>query len=265
VGVQAVQRELLEKLGRLHTSEQAADAMREAKRAGFENISVDLMYGLPGQTAKMLEETLETVLSWKVQHLSVYGLKLEENTPLARENPVLPDEREQAELYLATVDYLRRAGYAQYEISNFALPSRASRHNMKYWTLDPYIGFGPAAHSDFGDKRYGHIADIDAYIDGALHGGAVIDEINRISPLERAGEYIMLGLRTTRGISGNDYTRQYKVSFDPLESRLERYEKLGLAEREGERWRLTPKGFLVSNRILSELLESAVDQDLVKM
>lgn len=258
VGVQAVQPELLRSLGRVHTAEQAADCVREAKRAGFDNISVDLMYGIPGQTADMLAESLKTVLSWGIQHISLYGLKLEEGTPMYGK-AVLPSDDAQAAMYLAAVHFLEKNGFEQYEISNFAQPSRHSRHNLKYWTLEPYIGFGPAAHSDFGGKRYGHVRNLDAYIEGVNNGDVVIDEMNRISPLERAGEYVMLGLRTARGISGNEYIRMYKVSLDPVEKKLELLEKHGFAQRVGERWRLTPKGFLVSNRILTELLGSEVE------
>ncbi|MDR1735476.1 MAG: radical SAM family heme chaperone HemW [Oscillospiraceae bacterium] len=259
IGVQATQPGLLASLGRIHTGEQAADCVRGARRAGFENISVDLMYGLPGQTTEMLFESINTVKEWGVTHLSLYGLKIEDGTPLAARNVSLPDEAEQADQYLSCAGLLKSLGFGQYEISNFALPSYQSRHNLKYWTLGSYIGFGAAAHSDFGGNRYGHVRDIDAYIAGVKSGDAVIDEISRISPLERAGEYIMLGLRTARGVSGNEYTRVYKVSFDAIEKKLEKFEKYGLCERTAERWHLTPKGFLVSNRILSELLESKVD------
>lgn len=254
VGIQATQQDLLNTLGRIHTAEQGADCVRDAQKAGFDNISVDLMYGLPGQTAEMLFESLQTVVTWNVQHISVYGLTLEPNTPLALSNTVLPDEETQAKLYLATVDFLTRNGFEQYEISNFCRPSRHSRHNMKYWTLEQYIGFGPSAHSDFGGKRYGYTKNLDAYINGVTDNDAIIEEMTEISPIERSGEYIMLGLRTARGISGNDYTRSYRVSFDTIEERLERLEKLGVTARVSDRWRLTPKGFLLSNRVIGELL-----------
>ncbi len=260
IGVQAVQPELLEVLGRIHTVEQAADSVRAAQNAGFDNVSVDIMYGLPKQTAQMLADTVTSVASWGVQHISMYGLKLEENTPLYNARPVLPDDDEQMLMYLDMVELLRQKGYEQYEISNFAQPSRFSRHNMKYWILEPYIGFGAAAHSDFGGKRYGHVRSVSEYIEGVLKKDSVIAEMEEISPIERAGEYVMLGLRTARGISGNEYTRRYKVNFDILEKKLERLKKYELAVQEGDRWRLTAKGFLVSNRILTELLESPVTQ-----
>ena len=259
LGVQAIQPELLQALGRIHTAEQAADAVRDAHKAGFDNISVDLMYGLPGQTAEMLHESLQAVLTWDIQHLSVYGLKLEPGTPLCEAKPELPDDEAQYAQYLATVNFLAKQDFAQYEISNFAKGGRVSRHNLKYWQLEPYIGLGPAAHSDFGERRYGNVRDIRAYIDGVTKGGAVIAEMDVIDKFERSGEYVMLGLRTTRGISGNDFTRMYKVSFDPLERKLERLAKYGLAELVGDRWRLTPQGFMVSNRILSELLGTIIE------
>ena len=256
-GVQAVQPELLKALGRIHTAEQAADAVRDAQKAGFDNISVDLLYGLPGQTAEMVTESLQSVFTWKVQHISFYGLKLEEGTPLHALQPELPSSDEQADVYLAAVELMREKGFEQYEISNFALRSYLCRHNMRYWTLDPYIGLGPAAHSDFGGRRYANIKDVKAYIEGVSTGGAVIEDGQTVTlPLvERAGEYIMLGLRTVRGISSNEYTRLFKASFDSLEKKLEQCAKWELAERQGDRWRLTPKGFLVSNRIIGELLD----------
>ncbi|MDR0249066.1 MAG: radical SAM family heme chaperone HemW [Oscillospiraceae bacterium] len=257
-GVQATQDELLRLLGRRHTGRQALSAIEDAFRAGFTNVGADLMYGIPGQTREALMSSLNAVIALKARHVSLYCLKIEENTPLARQGLAPPPDDELADLYLAAVEHLRLAGYGQYEISNFSLPSYQSRHNLKYWNLGAYIGFGPSAHSDFSGKRYSNVPDLAAYVTGVLEGGEVVDEIAKISPPERAGEYIMLGLRTTRGISGNHYSREYKVSFDVIEKRLEALEKLGCSERDGERWRLTPKGFLVSNRILSELLDTPV-------
>ncbi len=256
-GVQALQNELLQTLGRSHTGEQAADAVREAADAGFENISADILYGLPGQTRAQLSETLRAVCTWRVTHISLYGLKLEEGTPLAAAEPVLPGDDEQAEAYLAAVETLRQEGFIQYEISNFAKRGYLCRHNYKYWRLEPYIGFGAAAHSDFGSKRYGIVKDIRAYIDGVQNEDAVIDESQTIPMAERAGEYIMLGLRTAEGVSSNEYTRLFRASFESLERKLERCAKWGLAETEGDRWHLTPKGFLVSNQIIGELLNTA--------
>ena len=255
-GVQAAQQELLTALGRSHSPEQAAGSVRDAADAGFTNISVDLIYGVPGQTRAQLTETLRTVCTWRITHLSLYGLKLEDGTPLAKAEPVLPGEDEQADMYLEAVELLSREGLKQYEISNFARQGYICRHNYKYWTLEPYVGFGAAAHSDFGGKRYSFVKDLRAYIDGVRDSESLMDEVQAVPMIERAGEYVMLGLRTVNGVSSNEYTRLFKASFDSLESKLERCAKWGLAETEGDRWRLTPKGFLVSNQIIGELLDT---------
>lgn len=254
-GVQAIQPELLSVLGRIHDAEEAADAVRYAAAAGFRNISVDIMYGIPGQTWEMLEETLRTVFSWPIQHLSLYGLKLEEGTPLHKQNPTLPSDDTQADHYLKAVALLEEEGFAQYEISNFAKEGLYCRHNYKYWTLEPYMGFGASAHSDIGGRRYGYIKEVQGYIDGVTQSDNIMEDMQEIKMIERAGEYIMLGLRTVRGISSNEYTRLFNASFDTLENKLELCERWELCERTGDRWRLTPKGFLVSNQIIGQLLD----------
>lgn len=256
-GVQAIQPELLSALGRRHTGEQAADIVREAADAGFDNVSVDVMYGIPGQTRAQLSETLRSVCTWRISHVSLYGLKVEPGTPLAAAEPVLPADDEQADMYLEGVELLAQEGFYQYEISNFSRRGYICRHNYKYWTLEPYIGFGAAAHSDFGGKRYAFVKDARAYIDGVRDSESLMEEMQTVPIAERAGEYIMLGLRTANGISSNEYTRLFRASFDSLEHKLELCAKWGLASTEGDRWRLTPKGFLVSNQILVELLDTS--------
>ena len=159
-------------------------------------------------------------------------------------------------MYLWMVGRLAADGYRQYEISNFARPGFQSRHNLKYWMGRPYVGFGPGAHSDFGGRRYSFVRNLDAYITGVLGGGAVIDESELIPQRERGSEYLMLRLRTTRGIEEWEYRREYFMNFDPLEQKLEEYERQGWAERHDRRWNLTPKGFLVSNQLIGDLLSA---------
>jgi len=191
--------------------------------------------------------------------LSCYGLKVEEGTPLAKRveaGEVLPDDDMQADLYLWTVGRLERAGYAQYEISNFAKPGFASEHNLRYWMTRPYIGFGPGAHSDFGGRRYSVVRDLNAYMDAMLNGGAIMDSEELIPRRERGGEYLMLRLRTTRGIEEWEYRSDYFLDFAPLEERLQEFAFHGWAEKTEEgRWRLTPEGFLISNQLIGDLLE----------
>ena len=258
LGVQSADDTQLADLGRPHTFAQARQAVEWARQAGFQNLSLDLIYGLPGQSLKSWQETVERVLELAPEHISAYGLKVEEGTPLSRRvaaGAVLPDDDAQADCYLWTAERLQQAGYGQYEISNFAKAGFPSHHNLKYWLLQPYMGFGPGAHSDFGGRRYSFVRDLEGYIKGILEGGVLVDENEVIPAAERSCEYLMLGLRTARGIEGREYRRTYRMNFAPLEKRLLVYETQGLALQLEGRWRLTPRGFLVSNTIIGELLE----------
>ena len=189
LGMQSADPAELEAVHRPHTVQQTDQAVTMAKKAGFKNLSLDLIYGLPGQTEESWRATVEHALSLIPQHLSCYGLKVEEGTPLAQrveEGEVLPDDDAQADRYLWTVGRLARAGFAQYEISNFAKPGHESRHNLRYWLTRPYIGFGPGAHSDFGGRRYSFVRDLDAYIKGVLEGGNILDSEELIPRQERS-------------------------------------------------------------------------------
>ena len=253
LGVQSACDRDLACVHRPHSFQQAVEAVAAARKAKVDNLSLDLIYGLPDQTLEAWQKTLEQVIALEPEHLSCYGLKVEEGTPLwrRRESEHLPDDDTQAEMYLWTVDRLAQAGYRQYEISNFAKPGRESRHNLKYWQIEEYIGFGPAAHSDFGGWRYSVARDLEGYINGVLAGGAIIEESEQIPLQERGGEYLMLRLRTVQGIEEAEYRRSFRMNFEPLEE----YRHYGWAVQEGGRWHLTPKGFLVSNQLIGELLE----------
>ena len=270
MGMQSAQEEELRAIHRIHTPQQTNQAVEAARKAKFTNLSLDLIYGLPGQTMESWKATVEHALSLIPQHLSCYGLKVEEGTPLARrvaEGEVLPDDDQQADLYLWTVGRLERAGLPQYEISNFAKPGYKSRHNLRYWLTRPYIGFGPGAHSDFGGRRYSFVRDLDAYIRGVLEGGDIIDSSELIPQRERCGEYLMLRLRTVQGVDGREYRHTYFMDFAPLEARLREFAAQGWAEEADGRWRLTPKGFLVSNQLIGDLLdrqEQASWEDLIR-
>ena len=257
LGIQTDNDEILKKLGRPHTYAQAVTAFQRIRKAGFRNVSVDLMYGLPGQTLRDWQETLDNVLRLMPEHISCYGLKVEEGTPLYEYKDIagLPDDDLQADMYLAAVEMLRSRGYRQYEISNFARKGLYSRHNMKYWTGGEYLGFGPSASSDFAGKRFTLARDLQTYIQGIRTGGEVMDEVQDIPLRERAGEYLMLRLRTSSGVSPEEYERMFLLPFAPLAEVLQKQRDLGYAGRNEEgRWYLTPKGFLLSNSIISDLL-----------
>ena len=250
LGAQSFDDGELREIGRIHTADEIAQAVGAARAAGFDNLSLDLIYGLPRQTMRRWRENLTAALALSPEHLSCYALKVEEGTPLylRSERAQLPDDDAQADFYLETVDMLARHGYAQYEISNFARAGFESRHNLKYWTLGEYLGFGPGAHSDFAGHRFAVARDLDAY----LAGKAVLSEDTAISRRERQREYFLLRLRTVRGVC----EAETDADFAAAEAVLRVCAAHGLAERNGGRWRLTPEGFLVSNAVISRVLDA---------
>ena len=254
LGVQSTDDELLRRIGRVHTCEQVQQAVTAARKAKLTNLSLDLIYGLPGQTMEDWQRTLADAVALGPEHLSCYGLKLEEGTPLwqQRQALTLPDDDAQADMYLYTVAALSEAGYGQYETSNFARAGRESRHNLKYWRMQEYAGFGPGAHSDFGGVRYGYVRDLDAYIAGRL----VLAEAETDGTLARDFEYVMLSLRTAEGIDRRTFENRYRQRFEAMERLFVQYEQAGLAQRTEGGWRLTPRGFLVSNSIIVALQEA---------
>lgn len=258
IGVQSDSNELLKALGRPHSYQQAEQAVKAARVAGFDNISIDLMYGLPNQTREQWMRTLENVLLLRPDHISCYGLKVEPGTPLYeyRDCANLPDDDTQADMYLCAVNYLESYGYEQYEISNFAVTGRESRHNLRYWLGGEYLGFGPSAASDFADKRFTCSSCLNGYIDGVNGGGVVLSECDDMPMHERAGEYLMLRLRTKYGIAADEYSQAFLMPFAPLEAVLTEFEKLGFAACTDGRWTLTPTGYLVSNQLIGSLLEA---------
>ena len=259
IGVQSANNDILKIIGRRHNFRQAEIAVDTAREAGFENVSLDLIYGLPSQTRGDWADTLSRALELHPEHLSCYGLKLEEGTPMYRSylgSPLIPNEDEQADMYLYTVDTLAHYGLKQYEISNFAIPGYESRHNLKYWQLGDYMGFGPGAHSCAGGVRYSYVRDLDRYVSAVVGDSMIIDEYEQIVPIQKATEYLMLGMRTTHGISEKEYHRIYRSDWEPIEETFELFERKGWAERDGERWHLTPAGFLISNVLINAVLEA---------
>ena len=256
LGIQCDSDEILEKIGRPHNYAQAVTAVKQIRRAGFRNLSLDLIYGLPGQTVGSWERTLQNVLKLEPEHISCYGLKVEEGTPMHRYQEFinLPDDDAQADMYLRAVEILRNKGFKQYEVSNFCRRNQESKHNLKYWTGGAYLGFGPDASSDFAGKRFSMIRDLRAYVDGILNGGQVIADLQEVPQRERAGEYIMMRLRTSLGIQAEEYEKRYLLPFAPLEQALEKCRQRGHAVKQDDgSWRLTPEGFLISNSIISDL------------
>ena len=250
LGMQSADDAELRAIGRAHTARDTEAAVDAARRAGFDNLSLDLIYGLPGQTCARWRKSLAAAVALAPEHLSCYALKVEPGTPLyaQKDAAALPDDDAQADMYLYAAEALAASGYEQYEISNFALPGRVSRHNLKYWTLSEYLGFGPGAHSDFGGRRFAVGRDLGAF----LAGNDVHSEDAVIAPRERAAERVMLGLRTAHGIAAEELN----LPFGGAEAVLRECAAHGLAAQNAGRWRLTARGFLVSNAIILRVQEA---------
>lgn len=256
IGVQSFSDTELRALGRLHSADEAEAFYRAARRAGFANIGLDLMYGIPGQTATSLAETLRRAVRLAPEHISAYSLQVEEGTPFydRRETLALPGDDENADLYDLVTRELAGAGYRHYEISNYAKPGYESRHNLRYWRMSPYIGVGVAAYSYFEGARYGHGRDLAAYL---------ADDFSSRPPAEPRGdgdteeEYIMLALRLADGIDDEDFRRAFGVTFtERYGARMAPFVAEGLATRTGRGWALTESGMYVSLALLAEILDT---------
>lgn len=251
LGMQSHDDAVLRRLSRRHSAADVDRAVEAALRSGVERLSLDVMIGTPGQTEESLLETLDYAAQCGADHISAYLLKVEPGTPFARrrEELSLPDEDEMARRYLLTVERLAASGFAQYEISNFSRPGCRSRHNMKYWLDEPYLGFGPAAHSYFQGKRYYFPRDLASY----LRGGSAVPD-GEGGGLE---EYAMLRLRLTDGLSRPDMLSRYPEESDAVDAvwkRAERFRDSDLLRWREDRLSLTPEGFLVSNALIAALL-----------
>ncbi len=218
IGVQSFNDEALSFLGRCHSGREARQALNWARSAGFENVGIDLINGLPGQSVEEWRETLAEGLSFQPEHFSCYTLTYEPGTPLTRmlESGDIDaaDEELVADLFRETVDILVRAGYEHYEISNFArIPELKSRHNRKYWNHTPYIGFGPAAHSFSGNERRWNIRNVSAYIERMEAGQSPADDMETLTRDQLMMETIYLGLRTKDGIDLSRFEAQFGGAF----------------------------------------------------
>ena len=252
LGMQAANDAALCALGRRHTTALLDNAVRDAHRAGIDNLSLDIMLGTPHQTRDDVKGAVAACVAYDAAHVSAYMLKLEPGTPFAAcaDTLALPDEDETVELYLDPVGKLSEAGYAQYEISNFARTGRESRHNLRYWQGRPYLGLGLAAHSDFGGRRFAAGRDMAAYLRGDW-----IEESAGIGAEERREEYVMLRLRLNEGIDVADYAARFGRDFyGDFENALAPYRRAGLLREAGGRVALTPSGMLLSNSVLADML-----------
>ncbi len=265
MGMQALQPELLQTLGRIHRHKDVTDSVKLAKAMGVKNLSVDLMFGLPGQTPAMWRDSLDAALDLGVQHMSCYGLIPEEGTPLKADldtgRITLPDEADERQMYDDALRILAASGFEQYEISNFALPGWACKHNIGYWTRVPYIGLGASAASMLntpsGGLRTTNPAGIHEYIRMAQDQAWRRRERVSLLPADARFESLMLGLRMTRGVSEAEFEAMHGISLaDYCGETLKRQEKQGLLLHRDGRWALTRRGMDVQNAILVEIMEA---------
>lgn len=261
LGAQASQPRLLEVLGRIHRWQDVESGVAMLRDAGCTNINLDLMFGLPGQSLGDWMDSLRAALALTPEHLSCYALQVEEGTPLAArlkagECPALPGEDEERAMYAQTRRMLAKAGYEQYELSNFARPGRQCRQNMAYWTRRDYIGMGCAAHSLMKNQRWGNTASLAAYLAAAESGGSPVAERTELDDADARFEALMLGLRLTGGISSTAFARRYGCSIQALwGDKLTSLASGGLVEWSGERLRLTERGMDLQNSVLVALMD----------
>ncbi len=256
-GLQTFDDEELRRLGRTHTADDARRTLALLRAAGFDNVSFDLIAGLPGQTLAAWARNMDDALALGPAHLSLYLLEVHEGTPLAaqlREGRwPRPDADVAAEMYRLLVERTRAAGYEHYEISNFCLPGREARHNLKYWTNAPYYGFGSSAHSYDGARlRWSNERDAARYVELLETRGAAVVETNELSARDAGAEALFLGLRLMRGVDLEAHRELFDIDVRrEYAADLSRFREAELVELDGDRLRLTPAGVLLSNEVFA--------------
>lgn len=259
LGVQAIQDDLLRRLGRVHTAREAEEAVRLARLAGFRNLNVDLMYGLPGQTADHFRETLEWAVAQGPDHVSAYSLIVEDGTAFhslyETGRLLLPPEEEEEAMDRLAESFLAARGYERYEISNYARPGYRCRHNLVYWGNEEYLGLGAGAHSYLGGRRFWNVRLPAAYRQAVLERGTAEEGGEVLDLSGQMAETMILGLRLTDGVEEERFLRRFGRSLAEVYGAvLDRLERAGLVARAGGRWRLTPRGLRLGNRVWAEFL-----------
>lgn len=258
-GVQTFDDALLKKIGRIHTGEQAREAMTLARAAGFQNVSMDLIYGLPGESLTELERDLEAMVALEPEHISIYGLQLEEGTAFAKMQEMgrlmLPDDDTVERMYDTMTAFLPAHGYARYEISNFAKPGFESCHNLSYWQDVPYLGVGAAAHSYLEGQRYENVREIPAYIEGIRTWKGVRRQEEAMTREIAMEEFAFLALRTTRGIDRARFARRFGVPLEAVYAdAIAKLKRQGLLEADEAGVHLTSLGMKYGNMAFEEFL-----------
>jgi oxygen-independent coproporphyrinogen-3 oxidase len=259
-GVQSFDDGLLKTIGRIHDTGDVYRSLEAARSVGFDNISIDLMFGLPRQTLEQLDRTLTAALELSLPHYSIYSLKIEENTlfhTLYQRNELpLPDEDTELAMYERIIERMRQAGYDHYEISNFAKPGYESRHNMTYWRNEPYYGIGAGAHGYVRGRRHMNIKGVQPYIKAAFERLPVQEQFT-VDEREAMEDFMMVGLRMLRGVRDEDFIAQFGVKIEEVfGAQVADLCGRGLLERTAEGWKLSAQGLIYGNEVFGAFLNS---------
>ncbi|MDP3387126.1 MAG: radical SAM family heme chaperone HemW [Eubacteriales bacterium] len=258
VGVQTLNDQLLKKIGRIHNAEEAEKTLSDIHQAGFLNVSVDLMFNLPDQRLKDVTADIDKILKHDINHISYYSLKVEENTPfhkMLKNNQIqLGSDEQEREIYHRIIEMLGNRGFKQYEISNFSMPGYESRHNMKYWSRESYLGLGLSSHSFIGQERFSNTTNLHEYIHNLLDQRLSRSEGEIIQGKDIIWEYLILGLRKTKGIQVEAFRIIAGSHYHEYRKILNKLEMNGLIEFDATCFRLTSLGMDLSNTVFVELL-----------
>ena len=254
-GCQSTNNQELKMLGRIHTWEEFLDSFQMARNAGFTNINVDLMSGLPSQSLQTWENSLKKVAMLGVEHISAYSLIIEDGTPFAEYELDLPDEEEERKMYENTAAILKQYGYHQYEISNYAKEGYACRHNCGYWNRTEYLGLGLGSASLVNEVRFSNISDMDFYLKYSGEPSKLREDMQELSENEQMEEFMFLGLRMLEGVSSDSFFEKFGKKMENVyDAVIQKYVDLGLLEWNANNLRLTRRGISVSNQIFADFL-----------
>ncbi|SHK79277.1 radical SAM family heme chaperone HemW [Desulforamulus aeronauticus] len=259
LGVQSTHRELLRLIGRIHTFSEARQAVTEARIAGFENINLDLIFGLPTQTAAQWRQSLHEIMALQPEHISCYGLQLEENTPLTKaveQGQLKPcPEEEELAMYQMARQLLGENGYQHYEISNFAQAGYQCRHNLLYWQNQAYLGLGPAAHSYLNQSRWGNVEGIEEYASLVKQGQRPVAEKTTLTIKEQMEETVFLGLRMLEGVNVESFQQRFGKSLQEIFGKqVSSLTAKGLLEQSFGHLKLTEKALPLANQVFAEFV-----------
>jgi len=257
IGIQSLNDNILKRIGRIHNSKEALQAIDRAISFGFENINADVMFNIPGQTVDDINDTISKLVTKQIRHISFYSLKLEEGTPmyLLKKNKkiVMPEEDLEREMYYAGRNIMEKHGLMQYEISNFSVKGYECRHNLKYWKQEEYIGIGPSAHSFLGNVRFSNPSDLTEYITSGENGVFERNTLEEMDENDIKFEYIMLRLRLTEGLKFADFKNKFSIDFkEAYKEQIKHLTENNLIESDDDAIRLTKRGMDLSNYVFAQ-------------